>query len=52
MDAHINDLLGMTVAKNASDLHLKVGGVPVLRINGELVPQPLRNLSGKGRLTS
>jgi twitching motility protein PilT len=35
----INDLLGMTVNKGASDLHLKVGSVPVLRINGELVPQ-------------
>ena len=36
---HIDDLLGITVAKGASDLHLKTGGVPVLRINGELVPQ-------------
>lgn len=36
---HINDLLRMTVSKGASDLHLKAGGVPVLRINGELVPQ-------------
>jgi len=35
----INDLLRMTVNKGASDLHLKVGGVPILRINGELVPQ-------------
>jgi len=36
---HINDLLGMTVTKGASDLHLKAGGVPILRINVELVPQ-------------
>lgn len=36
---HINDLLDMTVTKGASDLHLKTGGFPVLRINGELVPQ-------------
>ncbi len=36
---HIDDLLRMTVTKDASDLHLKAGGVPVLRINGELVPQ-------------
>ena len=36
---HINDLLSMTVAKGASDLHLKAGGVPILRITGELVPQ-------------
>jgi twitching motility protein PilT len=36
---HINDLLGITVNKGASDLHLKAGSLPVLRINGELVPQ-------------
>jgi len=36
---HIDELLRMTVTKSASDLHLKVRGVPVLRINGELVPQ-------------
>ena len=36
---HIDELLRMTVAKGASDLHLKVGGVPVLRINGELIAQ-------------
>ncbi len=36
---HINDLLRMTITKGASDLHLKAGEVPVLRINGELVPQ-------------
>jgi len=35
----IDDLLGLTIAKGASDLHLKAGGVPALRINGELVPQ-------------
>ena len=31
---HIDDLLRMTVAKGASDLHLKAGGVPILRIDG------------------
>ena len=36
---HINSLLAMAVAKGASDLHLKVGGLPVLRIDGELVTQ-------------
>ena len=36
---HIDDLLRMTVTKGASDLHLKAGGPPVFRINGELVPQ-------------
>jgi twitching motility protein PilT len=36
---YIKDLLNMAVTRSASDLHLKVGGFPVLRINGELVPQ-------------
>jgi len=36
---HINDLLRMMVTKGASDLHLKGGGVPVFRINGQLIPQ-------------
>ncbi|MFA5309615.1 MAG: PilT/PilU family type 4a pilus ATPase [Dehalococcoidales bacterium] len=33
---NINDLLGMSVARGASDLHLKTGSPPALRINGEL----------------
>ena len=44
---HIDDLLRMTMAKGASDLHLKAGGVPVLRINGELVTQ-----DGMSKITS
>jgi len=36
---HINDLLKLATKRNASDLHLKVGNYPVLRINGELVFQ-------------
>ncbi|PWT90279.1 MAG: type IV pili twitching motility protein PilT [Acidobacteria bacterium] len=35
---HINDLLKLATEKGASDLHLKVGSHPVLRITGELVP--------------
>ncbi|MHB8105711.1 MAG: type IV pilus twitching motility protein PilT, partial [Dehalococcoidales bacterium] len=35
----INDLLKMALSRNASDLHLKVGAHPVLRINGELTIQ-------------
>lgn len=35
----IDDLLRMTLAKGASDLHLKARGVPVVRIHGELFPQ-------------
>jgi len=42
---HIHDLLRLTVAKGASDLHLKAGGVPVLRIDGELVPQQMPEMT-------
>ena len=33
----LNELLTITLAKKASDLHLTVGTAPTLRINGELV---------------
>lgn len=33
----INDLLKLAIERRASDLHLKVGSHPVLRVNGELV---------------
>jgi twitching motility protein PilT len=35
---HINDLLKMAVENRASDLHLKVGAFPVLRVDGVLRP--------------
>ncbi len=35
---HINDLLKMAIERSASDVHLKVGQHPVIRINGELFP--------------
>jgi twitching motility protein PilT len=35
---NVNDLLKIAVERKASDLHLKVGSHPVLRIDGELVP--------------
>jgi twitching motility protein PilT len=35
---HINDLLKIAAERKASDLHLKVGSHPVLRINGRLSP--------------
>ncbi len=35
---HINDLLKMAVERKASDLHLKVGAFPVLRVDGVLRP--------------
>ncbi len=37
---HLNDLLRQAVAANASDLHLKVGSFPMMRVNGTLVPVP------------
>jgi len=35
---NINDLLKIAVERKASDLHLKVGSHPVIRIDGDLVP--------------
>jgi twitching motility protein PilT len=35
---HINDLLKIATEKGASDLHLKVGSHPVIRVNGKLSP--------------
>jgi twitching motility protein PilT len=35
---NINDLLKIAVDRKASDLHLKVGGHPVIRVDGELTP--------------
>ena len=35
---HVNDLLQVAVERKASDLHLKVGSHPVLRVNGILAP--------------
>ncbi len=35
---HINDLLKIATERGASDIHLKVGGYPVIRVDGKLVP--------------
>ena len=35
---NINDLLKIAVERKASDLHLKVGSHPVIRVDGELMP--------------
>ncbi len=35
---HINDLLKIAVDRGASDLHLKVGSQPVIRVDGRLTP--------------
>ncbi|MEM6794223.1 MAG: type IV pilus twitching motility protein PilT [Acidobacteriota bacterium] len=37
---NINDLLKIAVERNASDLHLKVGSHPMVRIDGGLAPMP------------
>ena len=34
----INDLLKIATERKASDLHLKVGSHPVIRVNGKLMP--------------
>jgi twitching motility protein PilT len=35
---HVNDLLKVAVERGASDLHLKAGSCPMMRIRGELFP--------------
>jgi twitching motility protein PilT len=35
---HVNDLLKIAVESGASDLHLKVGSYPMMRVRGTLVP--------------
>jgi len=37
---NVNELLKIAVERKASDLHLKVGSHPVLRIDGQLIPLP------------
>ena len=35
---HVNDLLKIAVENGASDLHLKVGSLPMMRVHGTLMP--------------
>ena len=35
---HVNDMLKIAVERGASDLHLKAGSYPMMRIRGELTP--------------
>lgn len=37
---NINQLLDLTVERNASDLHLSTGFPPIIRVNGELINVP------------
>ncbi len=45
---HIDDLLKVMVKRKASDLHLKVGSPPVLRIDGVLTPLDSKRLTPEG----
>jgi twitching motility protein PilT len=47
MSININELLKKAVQMGASDLHIKVGSLPIVRINGELT-----TLSGEKRLSA
>ena len=40
---HINDLLKIATERGASDLHLKVGSHPVIRVDGRLLPLTARS---------
>ena len=33
-----NELLKVAVSEGASDLHIKVGSTPIIRVDGELMP--------------
>lgn len=39
----INELLKASITNNASDLHIKVGSHPIMRVTGELVPLTSEN---------
>ena len=45
MPSRIDELLQMAMSFGASDLHLRAGAYPVIRVNGELRP-----VSGINRL--
>jgi Tfp pilus assembly pilus retraction ATPase PilT len=42
MTVKIDDLLRGVTACGASDLHIKAGSFPVMRVDGELNPSPMR----------
>ncbi|TMM24207.1 MAG: PilT/PilU family type 4a pilus ATPase [Actinobacteria bacterium] len=44
---NIDELLRHTVERGASDLHLKVGNVPFLRVDGDLQPAPFSELTSE-----
>ena len=42
---HVNDLLKIAVERGASDLHLKAGSYPMIRVRGDLTPLSQERLS-------
>jgi twitching motility protein PilT len=44
-EAHIDDLLRLTVEWNGSDLHLTVGVPPIIRADGQLKPTPYERVT-------
>ncbi|MEY2475553.1 MAG: twitching motility protein PilT [Actinomycetota bacterium] len=46
-ELNLNDLLRWTVEQRGSDLHLKVGSAPHVRIDGHLVPAPFDPVSAR-----
>ena len=42
---HVNDLLKIAVERGASDLHLKAGSYPMIRLRGDLTPLSQERLS-------
>lgn len=49
---NIQQLLDLTIQRNASDLHLSVDSPPILRIHGDLIPVPGEGLISKEQLES
>jgi len=49
MNVSINDLLGYALDSGASDLHLSVGSIPMVRIDGimQKLKLPIMNLTSK-----
>ncbi|MDO8747169.1 MAG: hypothetical protein Q7J70_05875 [Thermodesulfovibrionales bacterium] len=39
----VDELLKSAMAQNASDVHIKVGSPPIMRVNGELAPMASAN---------
>ncbi len=49
---HVNDLLKIAVDNGASDLHLKVGSYPMMRVRGAARRRPPRTSGSTTRTSS